>query len=114
MVVAAGSSASETISGTIEIEAGALKAKPIPMRNTQTRMRPGLMRRSQTGIAKLAAATANQRLIPQSKFLQSTMSAKVPPGNVNRKKGSEAAVDMSDIKSGDGASIFIVQVAAVL
>jgi len=41
------------------------------------------------------------------------MSAKAPAGNVNRKKGSEAAVDMSDIKSGDGASIFIVQVAAV-
>jgi len=31
---------------------------------------------------------------------------------VNRKKGSDATVDMSDIKSGDAASRFIDQVAA--
>ena len=38
-VAAEGSSASETTWGTIDVQAGALKAKPTPMKNTQTRMR---------------------------------------------------------------------------
>jgi hypothetical protein len=36
----------------------------------------------------------------------------MPAGSVNRKKGSDATVDMSDIKSGDAVSRFIDQVAA--
>ena len=35
------------------------------------------------------------------------MSARAPAGNVNRKKGSDATVDISDIKSGDAVSRFI-------
>src|SRR3984893_7421297 len=38
-VAAEGSSASETTWGTIEVQAGALKANPTPMINTQPRMR---------------------------------------------------------------------------
>src|ERR1700719_1774153 len=38
-VTAEGSSASETTWGTIDVQTGALKAKPTPMKNTQTRMR---------------------------------------------------------------------------
>src|SRR6266436_6505476 len=38
-VAAEGSSASETTWGTIDVQAGALKAKPTPMKNTQPRMR---------------------------------------------------------------------------
>ena len=41
------------------------------------------------------------------------MSARAPAGNVSRKKGSEATVDISDIKNGDGLRVFIIQVAAV-
>ena len=41
------------------------------------------------------------------------MSAKAPAGKVNRKKGSEATVDRSEIKNGDPAKIFIIQVAAL-
>jgi hypothetical protein len=32
---------------------------------------------------------------------------------VNRKKGNEATVDRTEIRNGDGVSIFIIQVAAV-
>jgi hypothetical protein len=32
---------------------------------------------------------------------------------VNRKKGSDATVDMSEIKNGDPAKAFIIQVAAL-
>jgi hypothetical protein len=106
-------SASETISGKIDIQAGALKAKPTPMRNTQIRIRPGLRRCNQSRIAKAAAAVANQRLITHSSFLRSTMSARAPAGNVSRKNGSAATVDITYIKSGEGVSVFITQVAAV-
>ena len=34
-------------------------------------------------------------------------------GTVNRKKGSDATVDMSEIKNGDPVATFIVQVAAL-
>jgi hypothetical protein len=34
-------------------------------------------------------------------------------GRVNRKKGSDATVDMSEIKNGDLAKAFIIQVAAL-
>ena len=34
-------------------------------------------------------------------------------GRVSRKKGSDAAVDITDIKNGEGVSICITQVAAV-
>jgi hypothetical protein len=41
------------------------------------------------------------------------MSARAPAGSVNKKKGSEATVDNSEIINGDGVSIFIIHVAAV-
>jgi hypothetical protein len=41
------------------------------------------------------------------------MSANAPEGNVNRKNGSEAAVDSSDKNSGDVDIVFITQVAAM-
>src|ERR1700726_3456492 len=41
-VAADGSSPSETTWGTIDVQAGALKAKPTPTRNTLARMRQGL------------------------------------------------------------------------
>ena len=41
------------------------------------------------------------------------MSARAPAGSVNRKKGSEATVDISEIKKVDPVEILIVQVAAL-
>jgi hypothetical protein len=35
------------------------------------------------------------------------------PGNVNKKKGSDATVDINDINKGDPAKTFIIQVAAL-
>ena len=71
------------------------------------------MRCNQPRIAKPAAAAANQRFTRQSNFFRSTISARAPAGSVNKKKGSEATVERTEIKNGDGVSIFIIQVAAV-
>src|SRR5260370_42496696 len=76
----------------IDIQVGALNAKPTPIRNTLTRITPGLKRCSEPTIAKPAAAAASQRFITHSNFLRSTMSAMAPAGSVNRKKDTEATV----------------------
>src|SRR6516164_4685199 len=59
------------------------------------------------------AVAANQRLMAQTNFWRSILSARAPAGSVKRKKASDATVDMSDMKSGDSLSIFIDQVAAL-
>jgi hypothetical protein len=41
------------------------------------------------------------------------MSARAPAGNVNKKKGREAAVESSERKKGDSVIVFITQVAAM-
>ena len=56
---------------------------------------------------------ANQRFIRIRNFLRSTVSARAPAGSVKRKNGSEATVDMSDIRRGDEVSVFITHVVAV-
>src|ERR1700756_1700722 len=56
---------------------------------------------------------ANPILTKQISFRRSTLSARAPAGSVNRKKGSEATVDISEIKNGDPVKILIVQVAAL-
>jgi hypothetical protein len=45
-------------------------------------------------------------------FRRSTMSAKAPAGNVKRKNGKDATVDIKDKKSGEGFSLYITHVAA--
>src|SRR4029077_5638090 len=59
------------------------------------------------------AIAASQRLMAHTSFFRSTLSARAPAGSVNRKKGSDATVDMSDIKRGDGGTRFIDQGAAL-
>jgi hypothetical protein len=59
------------------------------------------------------AVVANQRFIRHSNFLRPNRSARTPAGRVKRKNGSEATVAMSERKNGEGASVFIVHVAAV-
>ena len=41
------------------------------------------------------------------------MSASAPAGRVNKKKGREAIVDITEIRNTDGVSVFMTHVAAV-
>jgi hypothetical protein len=48
--------------------------------------------------AKPAAVAANPILTTHINFRRSTLSASAPAGSVNRKKGSDATVDISESK----------------
>jgi hypothetical protein len=63
--------------------------------------------------AKPTAVAANPTLIRHINFCRSTLSARAPAGSVNRKKGSDATVAMSEIQNGDPVNIFIIQVAVL-
>jgi hypothetical protein len=112
-VAAEGNSASETIWGMIDVQAGALIANPTPMKNTQPRMRQGLRRCSQPSTAKAKVVAAKQTLTVHTSFWRSTLSARAPAGIVNRKKGRDATVDINDSNKGDPVCKFIIQVAAL-
>src|SRR5258708_24628502 len=56
---------------------------------------------------------ANQRFITERILRRSAMSATAPAGTVNKKKGSEATPDISEIMKGEPANVGIIQVAAV-
>ena len=77
------------------------------------RMIDGLRRWSDPKSARPAAATTSQTCITHKSFLRFTMSVRAPAGNVNRKKGSEAAEDNSESSKGEGVIVFITQVAAM-
>src|SRR5258708_21162493 len=72
------------------------------------------MRRSHPSTAKPAAIAANQRLIQHTNFLRFTLSASTPAGRVNKKKGSDATVAMSEIKNGEPVTTFIIHISALL
>ena len=74
----------------------------------------GLSKCAQPSAAKPAAIAANPTLTKHINFRRSILSARAPAGSVNRKKGSAAAVDISEIKNGDPVKISIIQVAALL
>src|SRR5262245_51057953 len=83
------------------------------MKNTLTRMMQGLSRCTEPSTDKPAAAAAKPKLIKHTNFCRSTLSARAPAGRVNRKKGSDATVDISEIKNGESVKVFIIQVAAL-
>src|SRR5580704_613735 len=112
-VTAEGSSFLVTTSGITDVQAGALQANPIPRRNTAIRMMDGFSSPSDPKTASPAAATTSQMCITHRSFLRLTMSARAPAGNVNKKKGREAAVDNRERYKGDGVIVFITQVAAM-
>jgi hypothetical protein len=112
-VTAEGNSSFVTTSGIRDVQAGALHAKPTPRRKTANRTTDGLSSLSAPNSASPAAATNSQTCITHKSFLRLTISAKAPAGNVNKKKGREAAVDNSERKKGDGVIVFITQVAAM-
>src|SRR6266481_134511 len=112
-VEAEGNSSFVTISGTIAVQAGALKAKPTPVRKTQINTRAGVSQWNVKSTASRAAEAASQKLMKRRSLRRSTMSAKAPAGKVKRKNGRDATVDIKESKSADGLSMFITQVAAV-
>src|SRR5260221_12346512 len=72
------------------------------------------MRRSQPSTANPAAIAANQRLIQHTNFLRFTLSASTPAGRVNKKKGSDGTVAMSENKNGEPVTTFIIPNSALL
>src|SRR5262245_46601249 len=56
---------------------------------------------------------ASQRFMMHRSLLRSIISAIAPAGKVNRKKGKVATVDIREIRSGEGVSVFISHVAAM-
>ena len=108
------SSEVETTSGTIDVQVGAFRANPPPRRKILISIRQGLRRCSQPRIARATVMAANQTLIAQVNLFRFTRSASTPAGSVNRKKGSDATVDMSEIRNGEAAKVFIREVAALL
>src|SRR6516162_7907597 len=64
-------------------------------------------------MANPPAATANQIVMTNIIRLRSTMSARAPAGNVKKKNGSDATVDIKERNKGESLTRFIVQVAAV-
>jgi hypothetical protein len=96
-----GNSASETIWGTIDVQAGPLIANPTPIKNTRPRMRQGLSRCSQPSSAKAKVVATKQTLTVHTSFWRFTLSASAPAGSVNKKNGRDATVDINDSKNGD-------------
>src|SRR6516164_10458908 len=112
-ITAEGNSSLLTTSGTTELQAGALKAKPTPIVKTEIRITYGLSNPKKPRSARQPADPANHKFIAQRSFFRSTMSARAPAGSVKKKKGSAATVDITEIRNIDGVSVFITQVAAV-
>ena len=73
----------------------------------------GLISLSQPQRAKPPAASPNQMVITNIIRLRSTMSARAPAGNVKKKNGSEATVDIRERNKGESLTRFMAQVAAV-
>ena len=96
-----------------EENAGALKAKPAPIRNTKSSTRLPLTRCNQPRIARPAAEGANQRCVILTNLARSIMSARAPAGRVNRKNGSEMNVDIMDKSKVEWLSSLTAQVAAL-
>src|SRR5260221_4651895 len=111
-VEAEGNSSFVTISGTIAVQAGALKAKPPPGRKTQINTRAGVSQWNIKSTASRAAAPASQKLMKRRSLRRSTMSAKAPAGKGTRKKGRDATLNIKDSKSADRLSMFTTHLAA--
>src|SRR5260370_21954645 len=112
-VEAEGNSSFVTISGTIAVQAGALKAKPTPVRKIQINTRAGVNQWNVKSTASRAAAAASQKFMKRRSLRRSTMSAKAPAGKVKRKKGRETTVDIQERQSADGPTMFMTHAAVV-
>src|SRR5260370_6071310 len=108
-----GNSASVTSCGTSDAHTGALTAKPRPSTNTPTRSSIGFRMPAQPRNAKAPAHPASHKLATRSIMPALKASASAPAGSVKRKNGSDARLDIREMKSPDGDIKFIIHVAAV-
>ena len=74
-----------------------------------------MLRKGFAGGVESGESTTQDTLKPTSEQpvqrYEHYVSARAPPGNVNRKKGNDATVDINDRNNGD--PVFIIQVAAL-
>ena len=112
-VTADASSSLVTTSGTMELKAGALNAKPTPIKKTHVKIKYGFSKSIVPSNASAPAQIANHRFIVHNSFFRSTISAREPAGSVNKKNGREATVDITEIRNTDEVRVFIIHVAAV-
>ena len=74
-----------------------------------------MLRKGLAGGVESGESTTQDTLKPTSEQpvqrYEHYVSARAPPGNVNRKKGNDATVDINDRNNGD--PVFIIQVAAL-
>jgi len=80
---------------------------------TDARITSGLRRPKNPRSARQAAEPASYTFIVKRSFFRSTMSASAPAGSVNKKKGSAATVDITEIRNIEGVNVFMTQVATV-
>ena len=76
-----------------------------------------MLRKGFAGGVESGESTTQDTLKPTSEQpvqrYEHYVSARAPPGNVNRKKGNDATVDINDRNNGDPVNVFIIQVAAL-
>src|SRR5260370_42631676 len=111
-VKADGNSWSVTSCGTSDAHTGALTATPRPSANTPTRSSIGFRMPAQPRNAKAPAHPASHKLASRSIMPALKASASAPAGNVKRKNGRCARLDIREMKSPDGDIKFIIHVAA--
>ena len=85
-----------TISAITDAEAGDPNAKPTPKRNALARITYGLSKCVTPRTARQIATAACHRFTAHSIFFRSIRSAMAPAGSVNREKGSDESVAMSE------------------
>src|SRR5665213_219065 len=111
---AGASSGLGTSKGTIDCQAGAVSAPPVPIKNMNSNNRPGVTRWGQTSAAKIAdkiamavsTAIMNRRL--------SMISASAPAGIANRNIGSPLATWTNDTDKASASRLVISHPAAAL
>ena len=92
-----------TSCGTMDNQAGAIKAAPQPSRKVKSRSRGAFIDPIATSRAKAAATSAIAPLTASSSLRRSNRSASAPEGSANRKAGAIVATCTSATVRGSGA-----------
>src|SRR5882724_2147944 len=103
-----------TSCGTIDCQAGAVRALAAPTRKVKSSRLSGVAQPSQTRAAKTAAITVVATSTTIRNFRLSKISATAPAGSANRNIGSVVAACTSDTINGSGSRVVISQPDAAL
>src|ERR1700722_7930071 len=98
-----------TSSGTIEAQAGEVRAPATPRRKVVVSKAPAVARLSETRPAKATERTMTAISTTMRRRRASMTSASAPAGRVKRKSGSETATWTSDTASGLALRLVIIQ-----